>query len=130
MRCPHRGCIIKALSSLSPEALAQLLVEAAEDKKAWDAVILDLRSQTSLADYFVVCEGDTDRQVRSIADAMIERARASQMRPLAVEGYEQATWILVDFDAVLAHILLPGERSYYDLEGLWGAPALSGKQAG
>jgi ribosome-associated protein len=111
------------LRRLSPKALAELLVAAAEDKKAWDPVVVDLRRKTTLADYFVICEGETDRQLRSIADEMIERAREKQVRPLAVDGYEEATWILLDFDSVLVHIFLPGERSYYDLEGLWGAVA-------
>jgi ribosome-associated protein len=118
------------LSSLSPKTLADLLVEAAEDKKAWDPVAIDLHGKTSVADYFVVCEGETDRQLRSIADEMIGRARAQKVRPLAVDGYEQATWILLDFDAVLAHIFLPGERSYYDLEGLWNGAAQVRDQAG
>ena len=95
----------------------------AEDKKAWDPVIIDLHGKTTVADYFVICEGETDRQLRSIADAMIQRARREKVRPLAVDGYDEATWILVDFDSVLAHIFLPGERSYYDLESLWSAAA-------
>ncbi|MBO0702706.1 MAG: ribosome silencing factor [Candidatus Dormibacteraeota bacterium] len=99
--------------------LAELLRGAAEDRKAWDPVILDLRDLTTIADYFVICEGETDRQVKAIADAMVERARERRVRPLAVDGYEDATWILLDFDSVLAHVFLPGERSYYDLEGLW-----------
>jgi ribosome-associated protein len=110
--------------------LAELLVEAAEDKKAWDLKVLDVRGKTTVADYFVICEGETDRQLRSIADEMIVRARKQRVRPLAVDGYDEATWILLDFDDVLAHILLPGERSYYDLEGLWGASADSQEQAG
>jgi ribosome-associated protein len=100
-------------------ALAEMLIEAAEDKKAWDPVIVDLRGKTTVADYFVICDGETDRQLRSIADGMVERARADGVRPLAVSGYEEATWILLDFDSVLAHVFLPGERAYYDLETLW-----------
>lgn len=99
--------------------LAELLRGAAEDRKAWDPVILDLRGLTTIADYFVICEGETDRQVKAIADGMVERARDERIRPLSVDGYEDATWILLDFDSVLAHVFLPGERSYYDLEGLW-----------
>ncbi|MBO0744642.1 MAG: ribosome silencing factor [Candidatus Dormibacteraeota bacterium] len=99
--------------------LAELLRGAAEDRKAWDPVIMDLRGLTTIADYFVICEGETDRQVKAIADAMVERARERRVRPLAVDGYEDATWVLLDFDSVLAHVFLPGERSYYDLEGLW-----------
>jgi len=110
-------------TDLTPLELARLLREAAEDKKAWEPVILDLQGRTTVADYFVICEGETDRQVRAIADGMIERARGARLRPLAVDGYEDATWILIDFDAVLAHIFLPGERSYYDLESLWSAAA-------
>ncbi|MGH7912672.1 MAG: ribosome silencing factor [Candidatus Dormibacteraceae bacterium] len=104
---------------LDSRELADLLKEAADDRKAWDAVVMDLRGLTTMADFFVVCEGETDRQVRAIADAMVERARERRVRPLAVDGYDDATWVLLDFDSVLAHVFLPGERSYYDLEGLW-----------
>ena len=109
------------LSTLSPLALAEILIDAAEDKKAWDPVVIDLRGKTTVADYFVICDGETDRQLRSIADGMMERARDEGVRPLAVSGYEEATWILLDFDSVLAHVFLPGERAYYDLESLWAA---------
>ncbi len=98
-----------------------MLVSAAEEKKAWDPTIVDLRGKTTVADYFVICDGETDRQLRSIADAMIETAREEGIRPLAVDGYDAATWILLDFDSVLAHVFLPGERAYYDLEALWAA---------
>jgi ribosome-associated protein len=98
-----------------------MLVSVADDKKAWDPVIVDLRGKTTIADYFVICDGETDRQIRSIADAMMERARREGIRPLSVDGYDEAAWILLDFDSVLAHVFLPGERSYYDLEALWAA---------
>jgi ribosome-associated protein len=103
----------------TPLQLARLLRAAAVDKKAWDCVVLDVRDKTSLADYFVVCEGETDRQVRAIADGMMEKAKEKELRPLGIDGYDDAGWILLDFDSVLAHVFLPGERSYYDLEGLW-----------
>jgi ribosome-associated protein len=111
------------LSTVTPEALAELLVEAAEEKKAWDTTIVDLRGKTTVADYFVICDGETDRQLRAIADGMLEAARARGVRPLAVDGYDQGSWILLDFDSVLAHVFLPGERAYYDLESLWDAAA-------
>jgi ribosome-associated protein len=98
------------------------LRSAAIEKKAWDPVVIDVRELTTVADFFVICEGETDRQVRAIADGMVEAAKVKQMRPLAVDGYQDAGWILLDFDSVLAHVFLPGERSYYDLESLW-APA-------
>jgi ribosome-associated protein len=111
------------LSEVEPQELASALLAVAEDKKAWEPVLLDVRGKTTVADFFVICEGETDRQIRAIADAMLERADELELRPLSVSGYEDATWILLDFDAVIAHIFLPGERAYYDLEGLWSEAA-------
>ncbi len=91
--------------------------------------MLDVREQTSVADYFVICEGETDRQVRAIADAMVAEAKKLDRRPLAVDGYDDAGWVLLDFDSVLAHVFLPGERSYYDLEALWAPAAKRRKKA-
>ena len=115
---------------MTPLQLARLLRGAAVDKKAWDPVVLDVRDQTSVADYFVICEGETDRQVRAIADAMLEVAKGREVRPLSVDGYADATWVLLDFDSVLAHVFLPGERSYYDLDALWGRASKSRRKAG
>ena len=114
---------------LTPLQLARLLRGAAVEKKAYDPVVIDVRELTSIADYFVICEGETDRQVRAIADGMVAAAKIKQMPPLAVDGYEDATWILLDFDSVLAHVFLPGERSYYDLESLWAPAAKRRKRA-
>ncbi|MHB8689109.1 MAG: ribosome silencing factor [Candidatus Dormibacteraceae bacterium] len=119
----------KTPKGLTPLQLARLLRGAAVDKKAWDPVVIDVRKQTSIADYFVICEGETDRQVRAIADGMVEAARDKQQRPMAVDGYQDATWILLDFDSVLAHVFVPGERSYYDLESLWAPAAKRRKRA-
>jgi len=116
----------KGLTALQ---LARVLRGAASEKKAWDPVVIDVRDQTSIAEYFVICEGETDRQVRAIADGMVEAAKEKQLRPLAVDGYSDATWILLDFDSVLAHVFLPGERSYYDLESLWAPAAKRRKRA-
>jgi ribosome-associated protein len=113
----------------TPLQLARLLKGAAVDKKAWDCVVLDVRDRTSLADYFVICEGETDRQVRAIADGMVDAAKKEDRRPLGVDGYEDAGWILLDFDSVLAHVFLPGERSYYDLESLWAPTAKRRRKA-
>jgi ribosome-associated protein len=113
----------------TPLGLARILKGVAQEKKAWDPVLIDVRDQTTVADYFVICEGETDRQVRAIADAMIERVREARLKPLAIDGYGDASWILLDFDSVLAHIFLPGERSYYDLESLWSAAAKGRQKA-
>jgi len=107
----------------SPLELAKLIQGAAEDKLAQKVVRIPLKGKTTVADYFVVCEGETDRQVKAIADGIVETARKHRIRPLAMDGYEDGSWVLLDFDAVLVHIFLPGERSFYDLESLWSTAA-------
>ena len=108
---------------MTPLQLSRLISRAAEDKKARDVIRLDVREQTSIADYFVICEGDTDRQVRAIVDSIVEKAKAGGVRPLRVSGYEDGSWVVLDYASVIVHVFLPGERSYYDLESLWRAPA-------
>src|SRR6202049_2606227 len=100
----------------------------AADKKARDVVTLDIRGKTTIADYFVICEGDTDRQVRAITDNITDVCKEHGVRALAVAGLKDASWACADFDSVIAHVFLPGERTFYDLEGLWGDPA--GERAG
>src|ERR1700716_2107757 len=102
--------------------LAGQIAAAAADKKARDVVTLDLQGKTTIADYFVICEGDTDRQVRAIADNIEDACRQSGIRPLRVAGLRDASWACLDYDSVIAHVFLPGERIFYDLEGLWGTP--------
>jgi ribosome-associated protein len=108
---------------MTPSELAELIAAAAADKKARDVVTLDLRGKTTIADFFVICEGDTDRQVRAIVDNIEAAARKSGIRPLNVAGLRDASWACLDFDSVIAHVFLPGERTFYDLEGLWGRVA-------
>lgn len=103
--------------------LAAVVAEAAADKKARDVVVLDIRDRTTVADYFVVCEGDTDRQVRAIVDSITEACARSGVRPLRTAGVDDASWACLDLDSVIVHVFLPGERTFYDLESLWGAPA-------
>ncbi len=105
---------------MTPLQLSRLVADAALSKKARGVVRIDLRGKTTMADYFVICEGDTDRQVRAVAEGMVEAASGTGVHALARAGVEEASWICIDFDSVIAHIFLPGERAYYDLEGLWG----------
>lgn len=106
----------------SPE-LAALIAQAAEDKKARDVVVLDIRDRTTIADFFVICEGDTDRQIRAIVDSIGDRCAQQGVRPLHSAGVGDVSWACLDFDSVIVHVFLPGERTFYDLESLWGAPA-------
>lgn len=115
---------------MTPLQLSRLIADAAADKKAREVVRLDIRQKSSIADYFVICEGDTDRQVRAITDSIVDRAKAAGIRPLRTSGYEDGSWVVLDFASVIVHVFLPGERSYYDLESLWRAPARAGNGNG
>jgi ribosome-associated protein len=108
---------------VTPLQLSRLIAEAAEDKKARGIVRLDIREKTSIADYFVICEGDTDRQVRAITDSIIDAGKAKGIQPLRTAGYNDGSWVVLDYASVIVHVFLPGERSYYDLESLWKTPA-------
>ncbi len=109
------------------EALAQArrIVALAEDKKASDIVLIDVSSLTSIADYFVICSGSSERQLGAIADGIVEGMKEDGVSPLGREGAAGAHWVLIDFGAVIVHVFAPPERDYYQLEKLWAdAPTL------
>jgi len=82
--------------------------------------VLDLTGITSFADYFVICTGNNQRQVQAISDEVnLQIKRQAQELPNAVEGYNQAEWVLADYGDLLVHIFPPKAREYYDLERLW-----------
>ena len=110
---------IKGGYFLEPNELARSVVNAAEDKKASDIVMLDLRPVALIADYFVLCDGQSTRQLRAIADGIVESLKEEGERPLRVEGTPESGWVLIDFGAVIAHVFSPELRRYYDLESLW-----------
>jgi ribosome-associated protein len=101
--------------------VARRVVELAEDKKAADIVLLDLRELTTLADYFVVCSGGSERQLGAIADAIVEGLRTEGVRPIGREGRSSSHWMLLDFGSVIVHIFTPPERDFYQLEKHWAA---------
>jgi ribosome-associated protein len=96
------------------------VVGAALDKKAGDVVVLDLRNTPAFTDFFILCSGQTQRQVRAIADAVEETLRAARVKPAHVEGYDRAEWILMDFFTFIVHVFTPQTRAFYSLERLWG----------
>jgi ribosome-associated protein len=96
------------------------VVAAALDKKASNLSVLCVRDLTSIADYFVICSGRSDRQVQSIAQGIEENFRAYGIKPFAVEGSNRGHWVLMDFSDVIVHIFYEPVREFYDLEGLWG----------
>ncbi len=114
---------------MTPLQLSRLIANAAADKKARGIVRLDIRQKSSIADYFVICEGDTDRQVRAITDSIVEACQAKGVRPLRTAGYNDGSWVVLDYASVIVHVFLPGERTYYDLESLWKAPSKAARVA-
>jgi ribosome-associated protein len=96
------------------------LTHAALEKKACDLVVLDVRELTSIADYFIICSGRSDRQVQSIAQGLQEDALEEGFKPFAVEGTQRGHWVLMDFSDVIVHIFYEPVREFYDLDGLWG----------
>jgi len=95
-------------------------VRAALDKKASDVVLLDLRNTPAFTDFFVLCSGQSTRQVRAIADAVEDALRAAKVRPAHVEGYDRAEWLLMDYFTFIVHVFTPQTRAFYSLERLWG----------
>jgi ribosome-associated protein len=104
---------------LSPLEVARKIVDAAEDKKAADIVLLDVSELTSMADYFVICSGGSERQLGAIGDGIAEKLREEGVRPIGREGGANSHWTLLDFGAVIVHIFAPPERDYYQLERHW-----------
>lgn len=108
------------LAEISSWEKVLLLSRFALDRKACDLIVLDVQEHTSIADYFIVCSGRSDRQVQSIAQGIEENAAEEGLRPYAVEGAQRGHWALIDFSDVIVHIFYEPVREFYDLDGLWG----------
>ncbi len=100
--------------------LAHRIVEIASDKKGNDIVMLRTAELTSMADFFVIASGRSDRQVSALSGAIVDELRRDGIRPLGIEGRASARWVLLDFGSVIVHVFAPEEREYYGLERLWG----------
>ena len=118
--------------------LQQAVTTALEDMKAVNVRALDVRGLTDIADMMVIASGNSDRHVRSIAERVVEKAKAAGFRPLGLEGTRDGEWVLVDLQDILVHVMLPRVREFYGLERLWEngmavpaavAPAVAGASA-
>lgn len=98
---------------------ALLCTRFALDRKAYDLELLDVAKLTSIADYFLICTGRSDTQVRAIAQHIEESLHALGVRPISIEGYARGQWVLMDYGDVVIHVFYQPIRSFYDLEGLW-----------
>ena len=108
------------------EKLARLAADTADDKKARDVVILDLRGLSVIADYFVICSANSRTQVQAVADAVEEKLTLGGLVCKGMEGRDEARWVLIDFGDIVVHVFQDEERSFYGLERLWGdAPRVS-----
>ncbi|OFW30539.1 MAG: ribosome silencing factor [Acidobacteria bacterium RIFCSPLOWO2_02_FULL_65_29] len=96
-------------------------VSAAEDKKALDLIVLDLRKADGFTDYFVICSGANTRQIRAVADGVIEALEATGAKPAHLEGYARSEWVLIDYFDFIVHVFTPEMRLFYGLERLWGS---------
>jgi len=96
------------------------VIDAASDKKAEDILVMNVSEVTSIADLFIICSGRSERQVQSIADGVVEKAKEHGRQPVGVEGYASGRWILIDLGDVVVHAFVPEERELYRLERLWG----------
>jgi len=101
-------------------AQISLASAAAESKQAVNLVVLDLRKSAGFTDFFLIASGTNTRQVRAIADAVIDSLAAKGAKPAYVEGYDRSEWILLDYFDFIVHIFAPETRTFYDLERLWG----------
>lgn len=101
-------------------AQVDLAIAAADSKQSVNLVVLDLRKSASFTDFFVIASGANTRQVRAIADAVIEALAGHGAKPAYVEGYDHSEWILLDYFDFIVHVFAPETRVFYDLERLWG----------
>ena len=116
---------------MEAKKLALLCRKCAEDKKADNTVVLDMRKLSTVADFFVVVSATSEPHMRAIAEEIAGRVETETgERPRAVDGTLRASWMVIDYSDVLIHIMRADARTHYDLEGLWGdAPRVKGRKA-
>lgn len=114
---------------MSEKNLLLTAVKAADDKRAEQIVVLNMKGISLIADYFLICHGNSDKQVQAIAKELKEKAEELGYTVNRMEGYDEARWILVDLGDVVAHIFHRDERTYYNLERLWGDAPIENVQS-
>ncbi|MEH7525048.1 ribosome silencing factor [Bacillus sp. JJ1503] len=114
---------------MNEKELLLTAVKAADDKRAEDIIVLNMKGISLIADYFLICHGNSDKQVQAIAREMKEKAEEREYTVKRIEGFDEARWILVDLGDVVAHIFHRDERSYYNLERLWGDAPIENVQS-
>jgi ribosome-associated protein len=105
---------------MTEREILSVAVKAADDKKAEDIVALNMKGISLVADYFMICHGNSEKQVQAIAREIKEKAEEQQIPVKRLEGFDEAKWVLVDLGDVVVHVFHKDERAYYNLERLWG----------
>lgn len=101
------------------EQLIKVIIAALEEVKAKDIVTIDVRDKTSITDFMIIASGGTARQVRALAENVLEKVKAQGVKPLGSEGLEAGEWALLDLNDAVVHVMQEETREYYDLERLW-----------
>ncbi len=109
---------------MTSHELARFISQKALEKKAHDIIIMDLKGLSDVADFFVLCTGDSDTHVKAISDWIDDELRRSGNAPWKTEGTQKLLWVLHDFVDVVVHIFQPSVREFYSLERLWGDAAI------
>ncbi len=99
--------------------LVKSICDAAMDKKAQDVTVIDIRELSVIADSFVICSGSSKSQVKAICDGIEEKLAKANVKPIKIDGYNEARWIVLDYADVLVHIFYDEDRLFYNLERLW-----------
>jgi ribosome-associated protein len=99
----------------------ELAVAAAAEKKALNLIVLDLRKAAGFTDFFVICSGTNPRQIKAIADSVMDTLSAQGVKPAHVEGHDRSEWILIDYFDFIVHVFGEETRMFYGLERLWGS---------
>ncbi len=110
---------MRGRNALEAEQLGQTIVESVVGKMGEDVVLLDIRTLSSIADYFVICSGASERQLHALAEEVRSKMQTTGTKLLRGEGSTASGWLLMDFGSVVVHIFSPPTRRYYNLEQLW-----------
>lgn len=116
---------VKSNTTMTALDTSSLIAKAADDKKASQILVMDMRKLTTSTDYFIVCSGGSAIQTRAIADNIIEQLDIAGRQFLHREGYKSGEWILLDYGDCVAHIFTQESREFYGLESLWGDAAIT-----